>query len=191
MHAYFFELMRAKFNINGVTIVIDATKIEYDSKNAHIHTVKEDDEFTFEAISCAARPVEFSIVNQLYTLDKHKVVEMCDYCNKNKALGVLSTNNYHLILSPFVDRFTFFGEEQAQILTNGVIDICKERNIKSLRITQFCMLRSDVMPAYLQFKGIINALTQRKDSSLTTVFFDVPEDHFYDLKILFGTYENQ
>lgn len=183
--------MRAKFNINGVTIVIDASKIEYDSKKAHIHAVKEDDEFTFEAISCAARPVEFSVVNQLYTLDKEKVREMCDYCNKNKTLGVISTNNYHLILSPFVDRFTFFGEEQAETLTNGVIDICKEKNIKSLRITQFCMLRSDVMPAYLQFKGIIKALTERNDSSLKTVFFDIPEDHFYDLKILFGTFETK
>lgn len=181
--------MRAKFNINGVSIIIDASKIVYDGKKGHIHMVKEDDEFTFEAISCAARPVEFSIVNQLYTLDKEKVIEMCNHCNTNKVLGVLSTNNYHLILSPFTDRLTFFGEEQAEALTNGVIDICKEKNISSLRITQFCMLRSDIMPAYLQFKGILNALTGRKDSSLKTVFFDVPEDHFYDLKILFGTYE--
>jgi hypothetical protein len=170
--------MRAKFNINGVTIIIDATKIEFDSEKAQFHKIKEDDEYSFEAISCAARPVEFSIVNQLYTLDKEKIKEMCDYCNKNAELGILSTNNYYLILSPFTDRFTFFGEEQAE-----------EKNIHSLRITQFCMLRSDVMPAYLQFKGIIKALTERTDSSLKTVFFDIPEDHFYDLKILFGTYE--
>lgn len=181
--------MREKFKINGVTIVIDATKIEYDGVKGHIHAVKEDDEFSFEAISCAARPVEFSIVNQLYKLDKEAVKQLCDYCNTNKELGVLSTNNYFLIVSPFVDRFTFFGEEQAEALTNGVINICKERNIQSLRITQFCMLRSDVMPAYLQFKGIIKAITERKDSTLKTVFFDVPEDHFYDLKILFKTFE--
>ncbi|MFN8436518.1 MAG: hypothetical protein U0V72_02675 [Cytophagales bacterium] len=181
--------MREKFNINGITIIIDATKIEYDSKKAHIHAVKEDDEFTFEAISCAARPVEFSIVNQLYKLDKELVKKTCDECNQNKTLGVLSTNNYYLILSPFVDRFTFFGEEQAEALTNGVIEICKDKNISSLRITQFCMLRSDVMPAYLQFKGIIKALTERKDSTLKRVFFDIPEDHFYDLKILFKTFE--
>ena len=121
--------MREKFNINGITIIIDATKIEYDSKKAHIHAVKEDDEFTFEAISCAARPVEFSIVNQLYKLDKELVKKTCDECNQNKTLGVLSTNNYYLILSPFVDRFTFFGEEQAEALTNGVIEICKDKNI--------------------------------------------------------------
>lgn len=181
--------MRAKFHIGHLEVIIDATKIDFNESKAQFFAIKEDDEYTFEAISCAARPMEFSIVNQLYALDHQKVKDLCDYCNKTKELGVLSTNNYHLIVSPFVERYTYFGEEQAEQLTNEVIDICKKLDLNSLRITQFCMLRHDTMPIYPQFKGILKALTSRLDSNVSVVFFDIPEDHFYELKILFESYQ--
>jgi len=183
--------MRAEFIISKYKVIIDDSKIDYNLERAQIKAVKEDDIYTFDVISCAARPVEFSVVNQLSKLDKELVKEKCDYANQNKEMVVLSTHNYHLILTPFVERYTYFGEEQAEIFTHEVIDICNELHAKSLRITQFCMLRSDNMPVYPQFKGILNAFLKRKDEALLEIiFFDVPQDHFYDLEILFKTYQN-
>ncbi|MFQ3576607.1 MAG: hypothetical protein SNJ77_09245 [Cytophagales bacterium] len=181
--------MRATFLIADYTIIIDDSKIDYQSEKAQINAVKEDDEYTFDVISCAARPVEFSIVNQLSKLSKDEIREKCEIANQNKEMVVLSNNSNHLVLSPFVERFTYFGEEQAEVFTNEVIDICNSLNASSLRITQFCMLRSDNMPVYPQFKGILNALKNREnESTLKVVFFDVPHDHFYDLEILFGSF---
>ncbi|MBC7387634.1 MAG: hypothetical protein H7329_00345 [Opitutaceae bacterium] len=179
--------MKAKFKLGNLETVICSDKIEYDSDHAFIHRVHDDDEYTFDAITCAARPVEFSIVNQLYKLHKEEVKQACDDCNKSKQIGVLTTDNYHLILSPFVDRFTYFGEEQADRLTDQVIDKCIDLKVSKLRITQFCMMRSE-MPYFPQFKGIIKALTTRDDSSVKLVYFDVPEKYFYELTILFKTY---
>lgn len=181
--------MKATFTIGNLKVVIDSSRIVFDSEMAHIYRVNDDDEYTFDVVTCAARPVEFSIVNHLYKLDKDKVVEACQECNRTKELYLLSANNYHLILSPFVERYTFFGEEQAKGLTSGVIDICNTLGAESLRITQFCMMRSE-MPYFPQFKGILNALLERPDSSLHLVYFDVPEKYFYELNILFKTYEN-
>lgn len=179
--------MKAKFKIGDLVTVICSDKIEFDSDHAYFHKVHDDDEYTFEAISCAARPVEFSLVNRLYELHKDEVKKACDECNKTKQIGVLTTDNYHLILSPFVDRFTYFGEEQAERLTDVVIDKCIRLGVKNLRITQFCMMRGE-MPYFPQFKGIIKALTERTDSSVELVYFDVPEKYFYELTILFKTY---
>jgi hypothetical protein len=179
--------MKAKFKIGDLVAVICSDKIQFDSDQAYFHTVDEDPDYTFDAISCAARPVEFSIVNRLYALHYDEVKKACDDCNRTKQIGVLTTDNYHLILSPFVDRFTYFGEEQSEKLTNVVIDKCIELQVKSLRITQFCMMRGE-MPYFPQFKGIINALTERDDSSVELVYFDVPEKFFYELTILFKTY---
>jgi len=181
--------LKAIFKIANLSVVIDSSRIVFDSEMAHIYRVNDDDEFTFDVITCAARPVEFSIVNHLYSLDHERVVEACQECNRTKELYVLSNNNNHLILSPFVERYTFFGEEQARDLTIGVIDICNNLGAESLRITQFCMMRSE-MPFFPQFKGILNALIGRPDSSLHLVYFDVPEKYFYELNILFKTYEN-
>jgi hypothetical protein len=179
--------MKAKFKIANLSVIICSDKIEYDANQAYIHKVHEDDEYTFQAITCAARPVEFSIVNRLSGLPKDEVKKACDICNKTKQIGVLTTEDYHLIISPFVDRFTYFGEEQAERLTDVVIDKCIELGVSKLRVTQFCMMRSE-MPYFPQFKGIIKALTSRNDSSVDVVFFDVPEKYFYELTILLKTY---
>jgi len=178
--------MKAKFKIGDLTTVICSDKIVYDSDHAYFHKVDEDDEYTFDAISCAARPVEFSIVNRLYALHQDEVKKACDECNRTKQIGVLTTDNYHLILSPFVDRFTYFGEEQAERLTDVVVSKCIELGVKKLRITQFCMMRGE-MPYFPQFKGILKALTSRADSSVDLVYFDVPEKFFYELTILLKT----
>jgi hypothetical protein len=92
-----------------------------------------------------------------------------------------------MISTPFPEKYTFFGEKQAEQLTNDTIDICIELNAKHMRITQFCMMRGP-MPFYDQFKGIIKALTQRHDSLVDLVYFDVPEDKWMDLKTLFESY---
>lgn len=181
--------MKATFNISNLKVVIDSDRIVFDAEMAHFYRIDDDDEYTFDVITCAARPVEFSIVNQLSHLDRDVVVQACAECNETKELYLLSTNNYHMILSPFVERYTFFGEEQAKDLTLGVVDICNNLGAKSLRITQFCMMRSE-MPFFPQFKGILNALLERPDSSLDLVYFDVPEKYFYELNILFKTYED-
>ena len=179
--------MKAKFKIGDLVTIICSNKIEYDADHAYMHKVHDDDEYTFQAITCAARPVEFSIVNQLSGLPKEEVKKACDECNRTKQIGVLTTDDYHLIISPFVDRFTYFGEEQAERLTDVVIDKCIQLGVSRLRITQFCMMRGE-MPYFPQFKGIIKALTERKDSSVDVVFFDVPEKYFYELTILLKTY---
>lgn len=183
--------MKAKYKIKDLELVIDSDKIEFDESKAIIHKVHEDEEFAFEAISCAARPVQFSIVNQLYSLQPELVKEACDEANKEHKIGVLSTNNYHLLLSPFVERFSFFGQKEASQLTNDVIDICKKLNVASLRITQFCMMRHESMPIFDQFKGILNTFISRKDSPIKSVYFDVPDKFFYELNILFKSYQTQ
>ena len=101
---------------------------------------------------------------------------------------MLSTDNYHLILNPLIERHTFFGKKEANRLTNDVIDLCIQLNIHSLRITQFCLMQSE-LPFYDQFKGILDAFSTRYDSPVKVVYFDVPEKNFYQLKILFRTYE--
>ncbi len=183
--------MKDRFQLGDLLVIIDSDKIVYDLNKAQIHSVEEDDDFVFGAISCAARPVAFSIVNQLYKLNREDVIKACDLSNNIKEIVVLSTDDYHLMLSPFVERFTFFGEDQARDLTNDVIDECKKIDVKSLRITQFCMMRHETMPIFPQFKGIIKALTSRKDSSLKIVFFDVPDKDFYEIQTLIRSYENE
>jgi len=181
--------MKYKYKIAGIEMVIESGTIEYDENKAVISKVNEDDEYVFDAVSCAARPVEFSIVNQLYHLDKEAVKGACEKTNKSQKMGVLSTNNYHLLLSPFVERFTFFGNNEASQLTNDVIDIAKGLGVKSLRITQFCMMRHESMPIFDQFKGIIETFIKRADSSVKLVYFDVPEKFLYELNILFKSFE--
>lgn len=182
--------MKAKFKIGTLTVVIADDKIEHDEAKAVIHKVKEDEEYTFDAITCLARPVEFSILNRLYSLDKKEVRKTCDTVNATKEIGVISTDNYHLILSPMFDRFTFFGKDEAEQLTNEVIDECIKLNVKSLRITQFCLMLHE-HPFFDQFKGILNAFTSRKDSPITLVYFDVPDKYFYELNIFFQTFEKR
>ncbi len=53
--------MKAKFKIGHLDTIICSNKIEYDADHAYMHKVHDDDEYTFQAITCAARPVEFSI----------------------------------------------------------------------------------------------------------------------------------
>lgn len=182
-------MQKAKFKIQNLQVVIASGRIEYDEDGAIMKAVNEDDEYTFDVVSCAARPVEFSIVNQLYKLDKQTVIDACDECNRTRRIGVLTTNKYHLILSPFVERHTFFGKEQAEKLTNDVIEECKFLGAETLRITQFTMMRGH-MPFYDQFKGIVEALITRRDSPLRLVYFDVPDKYFYELSTLFQSYEN-
>jgi len=182
-------MQKAKFKLQKLKVVIATGRIDFDEENAVINAVNEDEEYTFDVISCAARPVEFSIVNQLYKLDKQAVIEACEECDTTRKIGVLSTNKYHLILSPFVERHTFFGKEQAEKLTHEVIEECVFLGAESLRITQFTMMRGH-MPFYDQFKGIIEALITSKDSTLKLVYFDVPDKYFYELSTLFNSYEN-
>ena len=181
-------MQKEKFRIKGVDIVIASGRIVFDEENAVMKAVNEDEEYSFDAITCAARPVEFSIVNQLYKLDKQAVIEACDECNRTRRIGILTTNKYHLILSPFVERYTFFGKEQARKLTEDVIDECKFLGAESLRITQFTMMRGN-MPFFDQFKGIIEALTTDRESPLKLVYFDVPDKYFYEVSTLFNSYE--
>ncbi len=181
--------MNYKFNIAGVEMVIETGNIAYDEAKAVITKVHEDDEYTFDAISCAARPVEFSIANQLYSLDKEVLKNACNQANETQTIGVLSNNNLHLLLSPFVERFTFFGHDEAAKLTNDVIDICIQLNAAKLRITQFCMMRHESMPIFHQFKGIIETFIKRKDSTIKLVYFDIPEKFSYELNTLFKSYE--
>lgn len=179
--------MKKKYQLIDKTLVIASGNIEYDESLANIYKVNEDNEYTFDAITCAARPVEFSIVNHLSKLDKEEVIEACNHCNETKNIGVLSVGNYYLMLSPFVERYTFFGEEQSEALTNAVLDECDELKLESLRITQFCMMRG-AMPFYDQFKGILKAISERPKSYLKTVYFDVPEKNFDRLDVLFSSY---
>lgn len=181
-------MQKAKFKIQNLDVVLATGRIDFDEENAVMRAVNEDEEYTFDVIACAARPVEFSIVNQLYKLDKQAVIDACDECNRSRRIGILTTNKYHLILSPFVERHTFFGKEQAEKLTNEVIEECKFLGAESLRITQFTMMRGH-MPFYDQFKGIIEALITRRDSSLKLVYFDIPDKFFYELSTLFKSYE--
>ncbi len=180
--------MKAKFKIGELEVVIADDKIEHDEKKAVIHKVKDDEEENFDAITCLARPVEFSILNRLYSLDKKEVRKTCDIVNATKEIGVISTDDYHLILSPLFERFTFFGKEEAEDLTNEVIDECIKLNVKSLRITQFCLMLHE-HPFFDQFKGIMNAFTSRRDSSIKMVYFDVPDKYFYELTIFFQTFQ--
>ncbi|MDX2196099.1 MAG: hypothetical protein NW207_06750 [Cytophagales bacterium] len=182
-------MQRSKFRIKNLDIVITSDKIKYDKEQAYIEMVVDDDEYVFDVISCAARPVEFSIVNRLYNLDKNAVTEACDECNRTRKIGILTTYKYHLCLTPFVEKYSFFGKEQAQKLTYDVIEECKFLGAESLRITQFCMMRGH-MPFYDQFKGIIQALITMKDSPLRLVYFDVPDAKFYELNTLFKSYED-
>jgi len=182
--------MKNKFKINDLQLIICDDKIQHDESKAVIHKVLDDEDYSFDAITCLARPVEFSIVNQLYNLDKKKVKEACDECNKSKKIKVLSTQSYHLILCPLIERYTFFGKDQAEKLSNQVIDTCNEYKISTLRITQFCMMLDEFLPIYDQFKGILHAFSTRSDSTIKTVYFDVPEKNYYQLKTLFATYEN-
>lgn len=182
-------IQKEKFKIQGLNVVIASGNIEFDENQAMMKAVNDDDEYTFDVIACAARPVEFSIVNQLYRLDKQAVIEACEECNESKRIGVLTTNKYHLILTPFVEKYTFFGKEQAEKLTDEVIEECKFLGAESLRITQFTMMRGN-MPFFDQFKGIIEALIVDRDSTLNLVYFDVPEKYFYELTQLFKSYEN-
>ena len=179
--------MKKKYQLGDKTLVIASGNIEYDESLANIYKVNEDNEYTFDAITCAARPVEFSIVNHLSKLDKDEVIEACNHCNETKNIGVLSVGNYYLMLSPFVERYTFFGEEQSMELTNAVLDECDELNLKSLRITQFCMMRG-AMPFYDQFKGILKAISARPNATVNVVYFDVPEKNFDRLDVLFTSY---
>ena len=181
--------MKEKFRIGPVEAIISDNKIEHDEERAVIHRVLEDEEFIFDAITCLARPVEFSIVNRLYALDPQRVIKECERCNKTKEIGVLSTENYHLILNPLIERHTFFGKTEANRLTNDVIDLCNRLEVKTLRITQFCLMQSE-LPYYDQFKGILDAFSTRFDSSIKVVYFDVRDKNFYQLRILFKTYEN-
>lgn len=183
-----FRAMKEKFKIGRVEAVITDDKIEHDEEKAIIHRVLDDEEYTFDAITCLARPVEFSVVNQLYSLDKQAVLKACERCNQTKEIGVLSTENYHLILNPLVERNTFFGKKEAEKLTNDVIDLCIQLNVKTLRITQFCLMLRD-LPFFDQFKGILDAFSTRHDSTVKLVYFDVPEKYFYQLRILFNSYE--
>jgi hypothetical protein len=180
--------MKSKFKIGNLLVVMTDDKIEHDETKAVIHKVKEDEEYTFDAITCLARPVEFSILNRLYSLDKKEVRKVCDQVNQTKEIGVISTDNYHLILSPMFDRFTFFGSDEAENLTNEVIDKSIELNVKSLRITQFCLMQHE-HPFFDQFKGIMSAFTTRKDSPIEVVYFDIHEKYFYELNIFFQTFE--
>jgi hypothetical protein len=182
--------MKAKFKIGKLQVVIADDKIEHDEKKAVIHKVNEDEEFSFDAITCLARPVEFSILNRLYSLDKKEVRKTCDIVNATKEIGVISTDNYHLILSPLFDRFTFFGSDEARDLTNEVIDKSIELGVTSLRITQFCLMLHE-HPVFDQFKGIMSAFTSREDSPIKLVYFDVPDKYFYELNIFFQTYEKR
>ncbi len=182
-------MQKAKFKIQKLNVVLATGRIDFDEEDAVMNAVNEDEEYNFDVIACAARPVEFSIVNQLYKLDKQAVIEACEECDRTRKIGVLSTNKYHLILSPFVERHTFFGKEQAEKLTNEVIEECIFLGAESLRITQFTMMRGH-MPFYDQFKGIIEALITRRDSTLKLVYFDVPDKYFYELSTLFKSYEN-
>jgi hypothetical protein len=181
-------MQKEKFNIQGLKVVIASGNIVYDEEQAIIKAVNEDNEYTFDVVACAARPVEFSVVNQLYKLDKQAVIEACEECNSSKKIGVLSTNKYHLILTPFVEKHTFFGKEQAKKLTNEVIEECKFLGAESLRITQFTMMRSG-MPFFDQFKGITEALLVDRESTLKLVYFDVPDKYFFELTQLFKSYE--
>lgn len=182
-------MQKSKYKIQKLQVVLATGRIDFDEENAVMNAVDEDDEFTFDVISCAARPVEFSIINQLYKLDKQTVIEACEECNYSRKIGVLTTNKYHLILSPFVERHTFFGKDQAKKLTDEVIEECIFLGAESLRITQFTMMRGH-MPFYDQFKGILEALTTRPDSTLKLVYFDVPDKYFYELSTLFKSYES-
>lgn len=181
-------MQKKKFLIKGLTVVVATGRIEFDEENAVIKRVHDDDEYTFDAVTCAARPVEFSIVNQLYKLDKQEVTAACEDCNFSRRIGVLTTEKYHLILSPFVERYTFFGKEQAAKLTADVIDECQFLSCDSLRITQFAMMRGH-MPFFDQFKGIIETLFTDKESPITLVYFDVPEKSFDEVCTLFTSYE--
>ncbi len=180
--------MKAKFKIGKLQVIIDSSRIEVDAEKAQFSRIQEDDEYSFDVISCAARASEFSIVSQLYKGDKQTIIDTCASINESKKIGVIQNGDSYLMLSPFVERYTFFGEEQAEKFTNEVIDASITHNLNSLRITQFCLMRSE-MPFFPQFKGILKALTERDDSTLEIVYFDIPEDHFYELQILFNSYE--
>ncbi|TAF74595.1 MAG: hypothetical protein EAZ53_08075 [Bacteroidetes bacterium] len=181
-------MLKEKFKIKSLTVVVATGRIEYDEEIAAIKKVHDDDEYEFDAVTCAARPVEFSIINNLYKLDKQEVVAACEDCNFSRRIGVLTTDKYHLILSPFVERHTFFGKEQAAKLTADVIDECQFLGCDSLRITQFAMMRGQ-MPFYDQFKGILETLYTDKESPITLVYFDVPEKFFDEVCTLFGSYQ--
>ncbi len=181
-------MLKKKFLIKGLKVVVATGRIEFDEENAVIKRVHDDDEYMFDAITCAARPVEFSVVNQLYKLDKQEVRAACEDCNFSRRIGVLTTEKYHLILTPFVERYTFFGKEQAAKLTADVIDECQFLGCDSLRITQFAMMRGH-MPFFDQFKGIVETLFTDKESPITIVYFDVPEKSFDEVCTLFTSYE--
>jgi hypothetical protein len=180
-------MQKQKFKIKNLEVVLASGRIVFDEEKAQMQAVNEDVEYVFDVITCAARPVEFSIVNQLYKLDKQKVIDACEVCNSTRKIGILTTNKYHLILSPFVERHTFFGKDQAYKLTIDVMDECNFLGAESLRITQFTMMRGN-MPFFDQCKGIIEALSSRLDLSLKLVYFDVPDKYFYELTTLFGSY---
>ncbi|MFN0049762.1 MAG: hypothetical protein ACKVOU_11625 [Cytophagales bacterium] len=181
-------MQKEKFLIQNLQVVLATGRIDFDEEDAVMNAVHEDEEYTFDVIACAARPVEFSIINQLYKLDKQAVIEACEECNFSRRIGVLTTNKYHLILSPFVERHTFFGKDQAEKLTNEVIEECIFLGAESLRITQFTMMRGH-MPFYDQFKGILDALLKNRESPLKLVYFDVPDKYFYELSTLFKSYQ--
>lgn len=180
--------MKYQYTIGKIDVVLRDDKIIFDENNAFIHQVLDDEEYTFDAIACAARPIKFSVVNKLYNLDNNQVEEACKLCNETKEIGVLTTNNYHLILSPFPEKLTYFGEKQAEELTSAVLEVCEELNVKTFRITQFCMMRG-VMPYFDQFKGIINALDSSRNHTVKMVYFDIPDKEIYSLNILFKSYQ--
>ena len=181
--------MKYTYQIKGIKIVIADDMVEHEPDQAIIYKIIDDQNYDFDLVSCLARPIEFSAANALYHLDKDELKQACDIANDSQKVQVLAASKYHLLVCPLVERFRYFGKQQAYNLTNEVIDIAQNLGATSLRITQFCLMLSDYLPFYDQFKGILDALTSRVDNTIQELYFDVPEEHSYDLNKLFMSYE--
>ena len=168
--------MRKKYAISDLDLTIVNGNILYETTIGHIYFVNPDPYNFADAVSCTANVDGFTVLTRLF--DWEKVNEFNDAfleCNRRKEIAIIEHKVYFLLLSPKTGLLSISGSEK---LTNDLLDACEELEIKTLRITQFCMLLGK-FPSD-DFLGVLRAIKSRKHKVLRSIIFDVSHNYFND-----------
>lgn len=170
-------MIAKQLNIGGRNVDLVTGLIWTETAMGMIYRYYDLPDVTLDAVSCTAvfRGLDITrAVAQRFNLPNAEFMKAGEICNKRLEVCAIEHNPL-IILTPRVALHEKYSAGEAKDEMSEILEACRLKNARTLRLCHFAMLTSDKALDHLP--GVRDAILEWGHENPVHIYFDVPEDY--------------